>query len=331
MSREDVLSIAQRFLNRVKRQGNDNIMATCPFHTLGERITTTLTMSLTRGVYFCFSCKERGNLFTFLQKMGVSRTALDSQFKYVLEDCVSYEKAAEDEERAHNPLRPNVVELDPLPEALLGLFDYCPLDLLAAGFTEDTLREFDVGFDSQHMRFTYPLRDLWGRLMGISGRDVDPPPWKTNRYKVYDYEYEAFNLPKRLPLNKSSVLWNGHRVYPAVFFSRDEYVVVVEGFKAAMWVKQAGFPNVVALLGSYASWEQRWMLERMGAPVYLMLDNNKAGWDGVQQMAPLLAQSLPVKICEYNTEQPDQLGREEVDESLCNAQDYFLWSLRKGK
>ena len=69
-----VLEAAQRHLKRVSRSGSENIMAICPFHRKrdgSEETSPSFSMSLTKGVYYCHSCHERGTFKKFLTQMGV--------------------------------------------------------------------------------------------------------------------------------------------------------------------------------------------------------------------------------------------------------------------
>lgn len=321
MSTEQVLQIAQKYLHNVKTSGSENIMATCPFHAMGDRITNTFTMSLTRGVYFCFSCRCAGNLHTFLRDMGLPRNVIELKYRYLMEELDKTKPKDKD------PLRPSLYSNAPLPEGLLGLFEYAPIDLLRNGFTEETLRHFDVGYDQWHERVTFPLRDLKGHLVGISGRTIyeDFEP----RYKVYGYEFEAWGLPRR-DMDRFSILWNAHAVYPSIFFQRSPDVILVEGFKACMWLVQSGFKNTVALLGSYLTDEHQWILERMGARIFVMLDNDAAGHTGREYIGRTLSRTNEVRIVEYPEKQPDGLkGQEAVGQALDGAMEYHRWSIQR--
>jgi hypothetical protein len=104
-----------------------------------------------------------------------------------------------------------------------------------------------------------------------------------------------------------------------------------------MWLTQLGVENVVALMGSYMSDRQRWLLERLGAAVYIMLDNDEAGQratygftdprgryhPGIPEQ---LSSSLPVRIAAYDKRQPSDLAQDEAIEALRQAKDYHLWA-----
>lgn len=321
MIQDDVLTAVKPFLRKMKRTGSENVMAVCPFHRKSdgsEENTPSFSLSLVKGVYFCFSCHERGSLQKFLKLMGVSPFLLETQYKYTLEE-LSKQVLAE-----INPISPVLDSNEALPESLLGLFQYCPTSLLEEGFTEETLAKFEVGYDKFYNRITYPLRDCTGKLVGISGRATSA---NGPRYKVYDEEYKTWGIdPKKL--DKRLILWNYDKVYPAAYFTPNYAVVLVEGFKACMWLDQVGFSNVEALLGSYMSKEQQWMLEHQGAGVYLMLDNDEAGHNGRTFVAKALSKSIPVRIVEYPAKQPTDLSPGQVAEAIEQSIDYTTWAIQ---
>ena len=326
---EEILSIARRYLTNVRRSGADNIMAICPFHAKADGRPEThpsFAMSLSKGLYFCHACGSKGNLYSFLRSVCSPTEDVQALYGPLIT------AAGKNIPPSPDPIEPKVVfEVDPLPESLLGVFDYCPVALLKAGFEERTLKRFEVGFDKTHMRITYPLRNLNGHLVGISGRTVTDA-WP--KYKVYTTEYTQWELPARPEWDRRSVLYNAHTVYPASYFSPNGGdVIVVEGFKACMWVWQAGITNVVALIGTYLSWEHQWMLEHMRGTVYILLDNNEPGQYGAETAAIKLSHTLDVRMMSYperlrddDKAQPDNMTPEEIHESKEKAVDYFLWS-----
>lgn len=315
---DGVWEIANKYLQKVKRSGPDNIMALCPFHD--NKDTPSFTMSLSKGLFYCFSCQERGGLSTFLRNIGVPRLQIERTYQFIIDDL-----------RSRAPQRPDILRPlpqaltnQPLPEWLLGHFDKCPTDLLDDGFDENMLQKLDIGFDETHMRITYPLRDLEGVLVGISGKTVtgDAP-----KYKVYDTEFKAWDLPVH-KTHKSHLLWNGHFVYPQVYFANEAtFIILVEGFKAAMTFIQAGIPNVMAILGAYISDTQKRYIERMASEVYMMLDNNKAGILGTLRAGSVLG--VPTRVLSYpdEREQPSDLDHDEILLALSHPRDFHRWLL----
>jgi DNA primase len=322
-----ILDIAHEHLRRVKPSGNENIMAVCPFHSKAngqDEKNPSFSMNIYSGLWYCHSCHCRGNLYTFLRDLGMPRADIEFHFKDALEEAAKWLPA---KPYTMNPIEP--VKGEPLEESFLGLFDFCPQLLIDEGFSQEVLRKFDIGFDEKHMRITFPLRDLRGRLVGISGRSVNGTE---PRYKVYDWEYKDFGLPERRT-EKRALLYNAHSILPQFALEHDpgsRYVVVVEGFKATLRVAQAGIHNVVALLGSYMANEQQWVIERLGCPVLLMLDNNDAGRRGQLDAGKRLVKSIPrLYVVGYSTPQPSDLHLQAIPDALLGAQPFVSWFLQQ--
>lgn len=318
---DNLLDFASKHLVGVQRSGPENVMAICPFHVKrdgqAER-TPSFAFCIVNGLWLCHSCKERGSFRTLLRALASPQTLRVYTPLLVELDC----------QVAHRGTRRRVfvdLGVPPFEESVLGLFEGCPLSLLDEGFEEETLQRFEVGYDERNQRVTFPLRDMVGRLVGFSGRAVgDVLP----RYKVYDKaEYEAWGLAPR-KVHKGLLLWNFHKMYPAAFFEESPKSVLVEGFKACMWVHQAGFPNVVAMLGSSLSTQQKMLLERIGGTIYIFTDNDEAGQIARKQTATTLGKSCRVKVVEYETRQPTDLSPEAVAQALESATDVGKWLLR---
>lgn len=333
----EVLGVAHAFLRKVRRSGAENVMAVCPFHRKldgSEESTPSFALSLTKGVYFCHSCHAKGSLYTFFKEMGLDRQTIHMRYGLLLEQAARNMPAKPD------PGRPREIWVDltsAIDEALLGLFEHDVSPLLPS-FEQETLEHFDVGWDGWYNRVTFPIRDMDGKLVAISGRAVYPD--QNPRYKIYEEEYRVWDFPPRYGWNRRTALWNACAVYPDLLLSGNpgqNFIVVVEGFKAAMWVWQAGITNVVALLGSYLSWEQGWVLERLGVPVYLFLDNNDPGWRGqLDAAARLTEKGVTVRFIEYperldddEDAQPDSLTELEVLQQKARAPTYRDWLLKQ--
>ena len=69
--KQDILNLVAPRLGEWRRQGADDVAFTCPYHQLGSRRTFTLSLSLTRGVFYCFSCGEKGHLARLLDKLDI--------------------------------------------------------------------------------------------------------------------------------------------------------------------------------------------------------------------------------------------------------------------
>jgi DNA primase len=106
---------------------------------------------------------------------------------------------------------------------------------------------------------------------------------------------------------------------------QDDTVYIVEGFKACLWMIQAGFKNTVAAMGSYLSERQQRLIHRLGGNVVLCFDNDEAGRRATQQVGNLLWRPMygRVKVLRYpahhNKTQPDDYPLEQLREMVLSS------------
>jgi len=329
--RETVRQAAERYLRFVKMSGPNNIGGPCPFHKGGLEKNPSFYIHLDTGVYYCHSCHAKGTFIQFLRAMGTSPEEVDTVL----------ELSRRQPRRTYDPARDMLGRGDIiLNEALLGVFEYCPVSLLEQGFSEKLLKRLEIGFDLEQQRITFPIRDLYGNLVGISGRTVvDEFP----RYKVYKSDDLVKYAPddpeikaryERYDIKNHNFLWNMHNVWPQAFHGALDTVIVVEGYKACIWMLQQDIDNVVALQGSRMTLVQERILSCLGGTVMLLLDNNKAGREGtVDTGARLRQRGLEVLVCSYpegcdERAQPDNLTQPDILGVLDAAEDWHYWRQR---
>jgi DNA primase len=321
----ELLDLVSPYLKRVKTSGPENIMAICPFHRKAdgsEERNGSFSMNKYNGLWYCHSCHESGTIRSFLSRVGVSDYAIKEWGPVI-------ESAAKAMPPGREPLKPIAATGEILEESFLGLFDAIPKEILndpehLADFDPELLRRFDIGFDSFHQRITYPLRDLQGQLIGISGRSLG----KGARYKLYDKEYEHWGLRAR-GTEKRVIIWNAHQVEAQLAITTDpssQYLVIVEGFKGCMKVVQAGIENTIALLSSHPTEEQIDWIRRMDVPLYLMFDNDEAGLLGTLAAGNALPRGLhSVNVVSYDALQPSALQPPEVLDAILTAEPFGSW------
>ena len=330
---EEIHTIARALLKNVRPSGPENIMAICPFHRKAdgsEEKTPSFSMSVTKGVYYCHQCHEKGGLRKFLKEMGYDASAIELHYEFIIEEA-SKNLPVRDERAQVNA----IFSSSPIEESLLGLFEDYDVSGYFPGFAQETLEHFNVCWDGWYHRVIFPIRNLVGDLVALSGRAIYKA--QQPRYKIYDKEYGCWDYPLREGWKKGTVLWHGQELYPAYLNAmpgvvQKDPIYVVEGFKAAMWLWQCGYKNVVALLGSYMSWEQEWMLVTLGCPVYLFLDNDNAGFSGQKNAgnrlyprSPVYAVQYPGRLVDEHDAQPDDLTMEELNEMIASAPSYATW------
>ena len=186
--------------------------------------------------------------------------------------------------------------------------------LLNRGFTIETLRHFEIGYSRKKQRITIPVRDENGKLVGISGRALHD--WQSNKYR----ENDGFK--------KGKYLFNLNNA------KRYGEVIVVEGPLDAMMVHQAGYPGVVATLGSSFSEPKVKLLQNHAASIIIFTDNDEAGRK-LGREVDIACRNKTVHWAKYLTEKkdPGEMDAQEIMEALDNKtsriQDYLKNLLQK--
>jgi hypothetical protein len=124
--------------------------------------------------------------------------------------------------------------------------------LRGRGFTRQTLEHFDIGYSEKQRMVIVPMHDPKGMPIGLIGRSIEGKRFKNST-----------NLPKSL------TMWNLHRARRA-----SDAVIVCEASFDAMRIHQAGFPNVVALLGGSLSPQQQQLFDKYFNHIIIATDND---------------------------------------------------------
>lgn len=227
----------------------------CVFH--GNRDTPAFAVNKVEGTYICFNpaCDVRGSLkglvravkgFNHIDTARLIKRQEDSDVDVMSQLEMVMDKPFEFVEFPQHILDRGEEDLWTTMHAQ----DY----MLGRGFTPETLKYFGIGYSAKQDMIIVPMHDPKGMPIGLVGR---PPSHTDKRFK------NSTDLPK------SHTLWNLHRA------RRYETVIIVEASFDAMKVHQAGYPNVVALLGGSLSKDQEVLLKRHFSRVILMVDNDK--------------------------------------------------------
>lgn len=329
--RDIIYKEAERHLRYIKTSGPNDIGGPCPFHKSGTEQNPSFYINLDTGQFYCHACKARGTFVQFLKRLNTPSSIIDS--------IIELGNREVGKRRPRRKLNSGTGE-HLLNESLLGVFQFCPTALVEDGFDEELLQKLDIGFDKRRLRITFPIRDLYGNLVGISGRSVTG---EHPRYMVYKSEQLLDYAPddpkvvaryRAYDIKNHDYIWNLHNVYPLALYSELDTVIVVEGYKACLWMVQQGFENVVALQGSSLTYAQSQLLGRLGATIILFLDNDQAGKEGtlttgwqLRQAGRRVSAVTYPSWCEDNT-QPDDLEQPEILEALDAAEDWHYWRTR---
>jgi hypothetical protein len=160
-----------------------------------------------------------------------------------------------------------------------------------------------AGYGFLRHRIVFPIHDPGEQLVAYAGRRLD------------DSE-PRYLFPPGFP--KSQVVFNLHRAV----WEAARWALVVEGFFDCLRVHQAGYRNVVALLGvSLSEAQEKLLLERFPR-LALMLDGDEAGQRASRQLAARLQGKVSLSIVKVPSgRQPDQLSDEEIGRMVSRASD----------
>jgi DNA primase len=150
-------------------------------------------------------------------------------------------------------------------------------------------------------RMVFPIHDERGELVAYAGRTMDG---REPRYL----------FPPGF--HKSQVVFNLHRAVQSTA-GQGGVAIVVEGFFDCLKVHQAGYGNVVALLGANVSARQSKLLDTYFRELVVMLDGDEVG----RRASLALAERWPAAHIAWVPAgwQPDQLSSEELERILRSA------------
>lgn len=330
MSMDDLAQeIAEEHLGRWKIQNATYIYASCPFH---EDKKPSFYINRESGAWGCWSCNSHGpDLAQLLKAIGVSSRKAKDVVEHAKREAKKNRaaKKAKAKIEAKKAFRGQCI----LPEDLLGVYDWTPTALVET-FGEELLEDHQIGYDRKHNRITFPIRDVDGNLIGLSGRKSESD-WGP-KYKVYQGVHvnaDGIRVPGELgewfPEYSSDGirdhLWRGDRVFWPTYHGESEDLIIVEGFKAALWLVHCGYYNTVALMGARMTPAQECLVRKIGTPTWVFLDNNDAGRSGSKDICWRLGNvNFPVYEVRYPVgagakAQPDDLDPETVDDCLRSA------------
>lgn len=302
----DTLTLIQHYIDpNPKRSGSENVFVRCPNPDHDDSSRDNCSVSLTKNIFNCFACGAKGHISHALRWRNAPEYIID--------------RVASTRSRPLAYEGPEPVKY--LDDDLLFAYEHTPKAWIDDGFSPELLNQHQIGYDHYHDRITVPIRDLSGKLVAISGRNLSGHGGK---YKVYKSELGEFQ-PHRYSPKVHDHLWRAHLLEPDCI----RQIVVVEGYKAALWLVQCGILSTVAIMGSKISDAQVSLLSSLTDEVWMMLDADEAGRRGQRLSAIKLYRSgINVKCVHYakDVKQPDDMAMQDVHESFLQLNDWRHFS-----
>ena len=310
----------------------------CPFH---QEKTPSFSVDPERQLFYCFGCQTGGDIFKFAMlyeklefpealpfiadRFGIPLPAPDPQAarrQSALERAVAVNLLAEAffrrqladeagqacraylERRGFGGDTAESLRLGFAPDAWEALGAH----LRAKGVSPQELIDFGLSlarkqgggqYDRFRNRLIFPIRDVMGRVVAFGGRTLGDDPAK------------YINSPETPAYTKGEHLYGLDLAKEPI--RREGFAVVVEGYADAAAVRQAGFDNVVASLGTAFTAQQARLLSRFSRRLTFSYDGDGAGADATRRsLDMLLEQGFEVRIVQLPSGMdPDDLIKAE--------------------
>jgi DNA primase len=333
---KDRLSIVDVLSGYLKlEKAGANFKALCPFHS--EK-TPSFHISPERGSYYCFGCGEKGDIFSFVEKIeGVDfKSALTTLGERAGVQVV-FEKSGARDERAR--LYELLEEATRFFEA--GLTEEAKAYLTGRGLSEESIKLWRIGYvkndwrlllthlrgkgysdaeiekaglvkrpdnapgkdlyDRFRSRIMFPIADSAGRIVAFTGR-IFPNDDTIAKY---------LNSPETELFQKSKILFGFDKAKGHI--RKSNFSILVEGQMDVVLTHQAGFRNAIALSGTALSAEHLTQLNRLSNRLVMALDADNAGISSAGKGArAALAAGFDVKVARLpkGMDPADLIGRD---------------------
>ncbi len=346
----------------LKKQGN-RYWACCPFH---HEKTPSFAVSPDRGFYYCFGCHEKGDVFTFIEKMdslsfpdAVARLAEAAHIELPQEELspeearqqadmnAMYEAAALAQEYFYSCLTKTR-----MGEPGLAYFGKRHL-------TKETIDAFKLGFapnswDKLIHDFT-TKKQISPRILAMAGLagekdgryydmfrnrcmfpilNLKGKPVAFGGRVMDDSKPKYLNSPETPIFNKRRLLFALYQALPEI--RRKRQAIMVEGYMDAISLHAHGVTNVVASLGTAFTIEQARLLKRYADEVVFSYDMDAAGQNATRRALEIAGPlGLKLRVARVGEgKDPDEFvnlhGGEAYLEAVRQAQpamDYLFSSL----
>ena len=145
----------------------------------------------------------------------------------------------------------------------------------------------------------FPIRDVTGRTIAFGGRTL------RSDKKIAKY----FNSPESPLYHKGKVLFGLHLAKPAI--TKEDRVLLVEGYTDVMAMHQAGIENVVSSSGTALTVDQIKLIRRYTKNVTVLFDGDDAGIRAsLRGTDLLLAEGLNVQVVLFpDGDDPDSFSK----------------------
>ena len=302
--KNDIVEVIGSYV-KLERRGY-TYWACCPFH---HEKTPSFAVNASDGYYHCFGCGVSGDVIGFIKnyenvdfrqaveilaaRAGLEVPAYDDRAaeesarrkkkldrlhllmrdaaRFYLSNLYSGQAQAHLAYTAKRGLSPTIMKKFGLGASLD--FRSLPEFLLDRGYTREECLESGACseangriYDSLAGRLIVPIIDQMDEVIAFGGRLLE----KSDRAKYK-------NTRETVLFNKSRTLFNLNQVKKLRRAGGLNSLIMVEGYMDAISLAQAGFPNVVASMGTSLTKDQARLCKRYADDVFISYDGDFAG------------------------------------------------------
>ncbi|MEG0826341.1 MAG: DNA primase [Bacilli bacterium] len=324
----DIVDIISNYVSLTAH--GKNYFGICPFHNDNN---PSMSVSKEKQIYKCFSCGERGNVFTFIQKYenisfleAVRIVALKSGIEIninIQDKQIEKNKELYDIYKLSLKLYQNNIntkhgleakeylkqrqiddEIIKQFEIGLAIKDRTLLTslLVNKNYTYENMLKSGLIIKNEYgysdiycNRIMFPLYDTVGKIVGYSGRIYNE---KNNSKYINTKETEIFK--------KGELLYNYHRAKDQARIT--DTIIIMEGFLDVIRVYSIGITNCVATMGTAVTKNQAILIKRLAKNVILCFDGDEAGIKATESCSKELINIgiIPKVVCLEEELDPDE-------------------------
>jgi len=326
-TRNDIVDVIAQYVPL--KQVSGQYKGLCPFH---NEKNASFSVNRDKQFFHCFGCGVGGDVFSFIMRienMDFPETIkfLASRVNYQLPEknksasarklVAIRESTAQLNQRAaifyHDYLHSDNQEAiqarayleqrgvklvrkfglglsPPHWDGLLKhLSDVSPSELMEAGLISQSTKDKTRYYDRFRKRLMFPIIDTNNRVVGFGGRAL-----------------EAEDNPKYINSPETSLFKKSELLYGINFAkkSRPKEIIVTEGYMDVLALYQAGFKNVVGVLGTALTESHIRLLRNISCEsVLLFLDSDTAGTKAILRAIPILVDGgFKVRVLQIGAE-----------------------------
>lgn len=304
----DIVDVISQYVI-LKRSGR-NFFGLCPFH---REKSPSFSVSPDKQIFHCFGCGTGGDVFGFIRKieniefkeaieflaerkniqLPKSDNKDDNKIQYMKSRLYEIYKITAEffHESLYQPTAKQAqeyVKKRKLDNATLkkfkigfsGRYDELYQLLKAKGFTEEEMLTSRLVNKSSNGKFNdafknrlmFPIRDVRERVIAFGGRALD------------DSKPKYINSPETLIYSKGRNLY----ALDVAKNTKEDGIIIVEGYMDAVSLHQRGIDNVVASLGTALTEAQGRLLMKYVSKIIVGYDSDAAGQDATMRGLEIL-------------------------------------------